>query len=82
VTSGGQQSIRVVESAMSLELLLEFIQHEDEETRIIILKLLDVFLRNPTNRTQFFQMKYLRPFFHSLHSYSTHNRLAVRREEF
>ncbi|ELR13959.1 Beige/BEACH domain containing protein [Acanthamoeba castellanii str. Neff] len=57
VTSGGQQSIRVVESAMSLELLLEFIQHEDEETRIIILKLLDVFLRNSTNRTQFFQMK-------------------------
>lgn len=58
VTSGGPQAVPVVESAMSLELLFEFIQHEDEETRIIVLKLLDVFLRDPNNRSQFTKMRY------------------------
>jgi len=59
VTSGGPQSIRVTECALSLELLLAFIQDEDEETRIIVLKLLDVFLRNQATRNHFLDTKLL-----------------------
>ncbi len=51
------QAVKAIEAIMSLEIILALMQNEEEETRVILLKLLDVLLRSSQLRLQFAKMK-------------------------
>ncbi len=47
------QVVKATEAIMSLETILALMQNDEEETRVILLKLLDVLLRSSQLRLQF-----------------------------